>query len=252
MEQSSIIVQARELPVSCREFEQGAKDAAQERGITVIIDNFRASNTILALLDAGAEVTPVETTEQALSYNGYIKMGEENRNFDVFDYDNSPMIAVNNPEIFKGQNVVIRTTNGTRGLINAIGSKNILVGSFRNFDRVIDYCLSYAINKVPVSFVAMGSLRERDGKIVEISRIEDLHCAKMMFYSLVSKLKPCAYTQQKIDSDENPWNNDWKSEVIEQRPLDTEDGEDRRYSLQLNASKLLPYYDHYRNLIRLH
>ena len=69
------------LPISCRQFEEGVKESANEQGITVIVDNFRASNTILALLDVNAEVVPVETTEEATKHDGFIKMGEDNKGF---------------------------------------------------------------------------------------------------------------------------------------------------------------------------
>ena len=221
-------------PISCRQFEEGVKESANERGITVIVDNFRASNTIIALLEVNAEVVPVETTEEAERYSDFIKMGEEKRDYSKFDYDNSPMIVVDNPDIFANKSVVLRTTNGTRGIKKAIGSKEILIGSFRNLTRVVDYCEEQVHEGIPVSFVAMGSLH--------ISRIEDVFGAKMMYYKLIDKIGINDDSKEELNSDDNPWNRDWKSEIISQRPVSGHDGSDRMYSMQLDASRILPKY----------
>jgi 2-phosphosulfolactate phosphatase len=222
------------LPISCRQFEGGVIESASEQGITVIVDNFRASNTILALLDVNAEVVPVETTEEAVRYDGFIKIGEEKRDFSKFDYDNSPMFIVDNPDIFKNKSVVIRTTNGTRGIKHAIGSKEILIGSFRNLTRVVEYCKRQVKKGIPVSFIAMGSL--------DISRIEDVYGAKMMYYKLIEIVGSVDEIEREVNSDDNPWNRDWKSEIIEHRPVSGRDGPDRMYSMQLDASDILPKY----------
>lgn len=224
-----------ELPISCRQFGEGVTESANEQGITVIVDNFRASNTILALLEVNAEVVPVETTEEAEGYSNYIKMGEEKRDFSKFDYDNSPMIIVDNPDIFANKSVVIRTTNGTRGIKMAIGSKEILIGSFRNLTKVVNYCEEQIIKEgVPISFVAMGSMH--------ISRIEDVYGAKMMYYKLIKKVGTSYDTKEELNSDDNPWNRDWKSDIIDQRPVNGHDGSDRMYSMELDASNILPKY----------
>ena len=222
------------LPISCRQFGEGVTESANEQGITVIVDNFRASNTMLALLEVDAEVIPVETSEEAERYDNSIKMGEEKRDFSKFDYDNSPMIIVDNPDIFANKSVVIRTTNGTRGIKKAIGSKEILIGSFRNLTRVVNYCAEQNKKGVPVSFVAMGSLH--------ISRIEDVYGAKMMYYKLIKKIGTSDDTKEELNSDDNPWNRDWKSEIIDQRPVNGHDGSDRMYSMELDASIILPRY----------
>ncbi len=229
----TILNEYSKLPISCRQFEEGVRESANEKGITVIVDNFRASNTMLALLEVDAEVVPVETSEEAERYDGFIKMGEEKRDFSKFDYDNSPMLIVDNPDIFAKKSVVIRTTNGTRGIKKAIGSKEILIGSFRNLTRVVNYCEEQIREGIPVSFVAMGSLH--------ISRIEDVYGAKMMYYKLIKKVG-FSDDNEELNSDDNPWNRDWKSEIIDQIPVNGLDGSDRMYSMELDASDILPKY----------
>ncbi|MCY3412624.1 MAG: 2-phosphosulfolactate phosphatase [Candidatus Heimdallarchaeota archaeon] len=221
-----------------REFGDGAFLAAKDKGITVIIDNFRASNTILALLELTNKVKPVLHPEEAYSMKGYIKVGEDSRDFSKFDYDNSPHFIDTHPEIFLGKKVVIRTTNGTRGLVNAIGSAEILVGAFRNLSRVVDYCISKFIEGYPISFVAMGSK--------EISRIEDTHGAKMLYFRMLQKLK-----DPEFHSEDNPWLRDWLSEIKAERPFEGNDREDREYCVNIDASLLLPFYDPVTGLLEL-
>ncbi len=232
-----ILAKSKNYRIYCRQFVEGAIEAAKDRGITVIIDNFRASNTILSLIDAGATIKPVSSTEEAMSYINWIKVGEEKRDFSRFDFDNSPDFIDRNKEIFRGKNVIVRTTNGTVGLINAIGSKFIVIGAFRNLSSVVNFCYKHAIKDIPISFVAMGS----EG----IPRIEDIYGAKMMFYKLLDKLG------EDYPPEKSPWNRDWRGEIIEERPLTGKDGDDRLYSLELDVSDKIPIYNPQTGLIEL-
>ncbi len=229
---SSVQLLAHEkYPVYIREFGDGALLSAKDKGITVIIDNFRASNTILALFEYTDYIKPVLDLEDVEKSVGFVKVGEDSRDISKFDFDNSPTIIVNNPEAFKNKQVVVRTTNGTRGLINAIGSKEIILGSFRNITRVVDYCYQAIINGDKVSFVPMGSKT--------ISRIEDTHGARMMYYLLLRELGE----QELFESDENPWQRDWLSEIKKLRPFEGSDKEDRIYCVDIDATDKLPRYN---------
>lgn len=232
------------LPIYVRQFGEGAREAGEDRGISVIIDNFRASNTILALLDARAIITPVETIEEALSYTGYIKIGEKDgKKHELFEFDNSPYIISMNKEYFTKKQVVLRTTNGTRGIINAKESDQILIGSFRNLDVIVDYCQPLIQAEIPVSFVAMGS------KL--ISRIEDYYCAQMMFFKITENLISTPDEQQLVDSMSNPWNIDWLTNIKKVRPFTDAKKMDRTYAVQLNKTSMVPSYNKEEKIIEL-
>ncbi len=236
MANPTILLKNDKFPITVRQFGEGAIAAGRNRGITIIIDNFRASNTMLVLMEAGAIVTPVETIEQALSFYNYIKIGEEaGRRHPLLDFDNSPAFFHNNGAMVENKNVVIRTANGTRGIINAIGSKVIIVGAFRNLTAVVDYCLEFVKNSTPVSFVAMGS--------GDISRIEDVYGAKMMYYKLLEKLDKSSDTLNLLDSEDNPWNKDWRRIILDERGLKDHNREDRLLSLNLDETNMIPIYD---------
>ena len=76
----------------------------------------------------------------------------------------------------------------------------------------------------------MGSL--------EISRIEDVYGAKMMYYLLLKKLG-----QDTHEFADNPWNEDWKDKIIRERGIDGGERPDCLYSLDLDTSDLIPKYD---------
>ncbi|MFT5725067.1 MAG: 2-phosphosulfolactate phosphatase [Bacteroidia bacterium] len=107
----------------------------------VVIDILRATSTICAALHNGAaSITPVVSVEDALSYSDtdYLVAGERNgEKAPGFDFGNSP--AEYSPEIIKGKNVVLTTTNGTKCIHASQAAKEILVGSFFNLSVLIEY-----------------------------------------------------------------------------------------------------------------
>jgi phosphosulfolactate phosphohydrolase-like enzyme len=233
-----------ERPIYVRQFGEGARRAAEDKGITVIIDNFRASNTILALLQAGALVKPVETVEEALKYSDHIKVGEKDgKKHKSFDYDNSPYKIQKHADRLKGKHVVLRTTNGTRGIINAKGSKQILIGAFRNLTAIVDYCVPYAKQNIPISFVAMGSK--------DISRIEDYFGAQMMFFRLIDRIGNSPELRALMNSEVNPWNINWQDKIQDERDFYDFRREDRLYSIQLDKTSIIPLYNEEKQIIEM-
>jgi len=220
-----------------RQYESGARQAAMEKGITVIIDVFRASSTILELLDAGARVVPVTTIDEAMSsrFSTFVKVGEdEGVQLGNFDFDNSPVMIHANKDQFRDRDVVIRTTNGTRGILAAQGSHQIIVGSFRNFHAVVNYCVKALEQNFPVSFVGMGTL--------EKSRIEDDYCARMFVISVLEELGETELLEDLKINGNNPWNRDWQTEIMDDRG-DTDKVHDYKFSLHLDETPLVPVYN---------
>ena len=149
---------------------EGAKKA---KGITVIIDVFRAFSVEAYLAAAGAgRIMPVAGAEIPLEYKkthpDAVIVGERNGvKLPGFDFGNSPT-QIEGCDI-AGRDVLHTTSAGTQGIANATGAKEILTGSLVNASAIARYILRSGVEQV--SLVAMGLAGERDTD-------EDLLCAE--------------------------------------------------------------------------
>jgi 2-phosphosulfolactate phosphatase len=160
------------MKVEILEFVEGARRA---RGVTVIIDVFRAFSVACYVADAGAAriIATAEVSEAFLlkkKYKNSVLVGErDEKKIEGFDFGNSPT------EIIKadltGKTVIHTTTAGTQGLINSINADAVLTGSFVNAGAIIQYIRS--VNPDRVSLVAMGYRAIN-------SAVEDLMCAELI------------------------------------------------------------------------
>ena len=158
------------MKIEITEFVEGARQA---RGLTVIIDVFRAFSVECYAMDSGvakiiATGEIAEAFELKKRYMKAVLVGErDEKKIKGFDYGNSPT------EIIKadltGKTVIHTTTAGTNGLVNAVNADTILAGSFVNASAVVRYIVASA--QEHVSLVAMG-YRARE------SAEEDLLCAE--------------------------------------------------------------------------
>jgi len=134
---------------------EGARSA---RGLTVVIDVFRAFSSACYVMENGAEkIIAVEKVKTALDlkkeHPEYIIMGEENEKKPAaFDFGNSPSRIENYD--FSGKTVVLRTSSGTQGLLNATGADEIITGSFVNLGAIVNYIRFRSPETV--SLVCMG------------------------------------------------------------------------------------------------
>lgn len=151
-----------------------AEGARQAKGITVIIDVFRAFTLEAYLFDQGAEKI-YAVGDQNTAYRlkkehpDYILIGERHGKILAgFDYGNSPS-AVRNMD-FRGRVFVHTTSNGTQGIANAEEADEILTGSLVNASVTAQYILSQ--HPEEVSLVCMGW----EGKDTE----EDILCAQYL------------------------------------------------------------------------
>lgn len=132
--------------------------AKQARGLTVIIDVFRAFSTACYAFGAGIQkIYPVGDLQMAYSLKqqnpDFILVGERNeRKPEGFDFGNSPsqLLAAN----LEGKSMVHTTSSGTQGIANATGADEILTGSFVNAEAIIKYIRKK--NPEKVSLVCMG------------------------------------------------------------------------------------------------
>jgi 2-phosphosulfolactate phosphatase len=133
----------------------GAKDA---RGLTVIIDVFRAFSTACYVYDHGAvKIIPIGEIDQAyrLKENNqdFVLIGERNEQKPPgFDFGNSPSQLVAGK--IAGKTIVHTTSSGTQGIANAKKADEIITGSFVNAAAIVKYIQQ----KQPktVSLVCMG------------------------------------------------------------------------------------------------
>lgn len=134
---------------------EGAKKA---KGLTVIIDVFRAFSTACYAFDFEAyKIIPVGDIQ--LSYRlkeqnpEFVLIGERNEQKPAgFDFGNSPSLLLK--EQIKGRTIVHTTSSGTQGIANATNANEIITGSFVNAGAIIHYIQK----KQPktVSLVCMG------------------------------------------------------------------------------------------------
>lgn len=109
-----------------------------EYDIVVVIDVLRATSAICAAFDNGVKsIIPVSSLEEAMEYKekGYL-VGAERKGEIVegFDFGNSPFSYMR--EDFKGHDIVLTTTNGTKALNLANDAPIVVVGSLLNLDAL--------------------------------------------------------------------------------------------------------------------
>jgi 2-phosphosulfolactate phosphatase len=137
---------------------QLVKGAREARGLTIVIDVFRAFSTACYVAGNGArQIISVGGVETAFGlktkHPDYLLMGERNeRMVEGFNFGNSPF-QVENID-FKGKTVVHTTSAGTQGLVNAEHADEILTGGFVNADAIVSYIRN--LSPAQVSLVCMG------------------------------------------------------------------------------------------------
>src|SRR4029077_10994988 len=112
-----------------------------------IIDVFRATSTIAAVLYNGAKcVIPVDSVPKAIEISkniGGIAAGERDGKIaDGLEHGNSPLEY--SKEFIENKTLVLTTTNGTRLLHMALekGADTIISGSFPNISSVCDFLVA--------------------------------------------------------------------------------------------------------------
>jgi len=150
---------------------------------TVVIDVLRATSVIMTALNNGArEVIPVNTVEFAMKVSGNafggntLLGGERNtKMIEGFNIGNSPLEYT--PEAVGGKSLILFTTNGSRAIVKAKFSENLIVGSFLNLHAVVKYLIDL---NTDVEIVCAGA----NGMFC----IEDTVCAGKIVSELVKKM----------------------------------------------------------------
>jgi 2-phosphosulfolactate phosphatase len=132
--------------------------ARQARGLTVIIDVFRAFSTACYAFNYGAgNIIPVGSIELAYRLKeqnpDFVLVGERNEQKpEGFDFGNSPSLLV--AEKIAGKTLVHTTSSGTQGIANAKNASEMVTGSFVNAGAIVRYIRQQ--NPAVVSLVCMG------------------------------------------------------------------------------------------------
>ena len=112
---------------------------------TVVVDVLRASTTIVtALMNGAKEIVPVGSVEFAMKassnmFGGQTLIcGERNgKKIDGFNLGNSPLEFKS--EAISGKSLVFFTTNGTKAIVKAKYSDEVIIASFLNLSAVAKY-----------------------------------------------------------------------------------------------------------------
>ncbi|MCU0457252.1 MAG: 2-phosphosulfolactate phosphatase [Bacteroidales bacterium] len=163
------------------EFASGAKNA---KGAVVIIDVFRAFSTACYAYDSGATRIiatgdPAKAFELRKIYHHPVLAGERNeRKIEGFDFGNSPTEIIRSD--LSGKIVILTTTAGTTGLMNASGGGVLLAAGLVNAGATAEYLR--ALDPKLVTLVAMGYRGT-------VSAGEDLLCAEIIRSRLMGENK---------------------------------------------------------------
>jgi 2-phosphosulfolactate phosphatase len=150
--------------------------ATKARGLTVVIDVFRAFSTAAYAFERGArEIVLVAGVDDAFAlkrrWPDALVMGEvHGRRVAGFDFGNSTS-AIARADL-AGRRLIQRTSAGTQGVVAAaVGAEAILLGSFVCAGAVVRHVRATAPHTV--SLVAMGMRGERPAA-------EDEACAELL------------------------------------------------------------------------
>jgi 2-phosphosulfolactate phosphatase len=188
---------------------------------TIVIDVLRASTVIVNALNNNAkEVIPVDSVDFALkvsggAFSGQTLLGGERNTkmIDGFNLGNSPEDYTE--EIVSGKTVILYTTNGSKAIVKAKYSENLIVCCFNNLKAITDYIVDLNQDFEILCSGASGKFCIEDtvcaGKIIELVEkqilaveLSDSASASLIlnksFSSVVNMLKECEHGKKLIDN----------------------------------------------------
>ena len=118
------------------------------KDVSIMVDVLRASTTIILALENFSKIIPVRSLEDAVQlakeYDSILAGERDGARVEGFDVGNSPLDI----QKFKGESLVLSTTNGTR-ILEGIKGKT-LIGSFVNAKAVAEMALKMAEDHIEV------------------------------------------------------------------------------------------------------
>jgi 2-phosphosulfolactate phosphatase len=233
----------------------GAKKA---KGLVVIIDVFRASNTIISCLKSGCKnLIPIENIEDAFDkknklinetkIDDLILIGErKGLKIDGFDYGNSPSeISKLN---LKNKIVILTTSAGSKGILYSKNSRDcdeIIIGSFANISAVVDNIILKNPKNVSLIPIGFEAVKKAD---------EDEFCAKMIKYLIELKIKQKPlklFEKNNFENEKKNYFEKIKSELLisknesngTNRLKKLEQYNDLEFCLKLDTTNIIPKFD---------
>lgn len=143
------------MEITIHQLLEGAREA---RGVTVVIDVFRAYSVESYAFAGGMErIYPVGNLEEAYQlkrqHPDFLLCGErEGRKQEGCDFGNSPLEIMKSD--VQGRTMIHTTSAGTQGLENATGADMLLAGALVNAKATAEYIRR--LNPRHVSLVCMG------------------------------------------------------------------------------------------------
>jgi len=209
----------------------------------VVIDVLRACSTIATALNNGARaIVPVADMAQAgkiasnLDQQSYLLGGERSgEKIEGYHLGNSPSEYTRSA--VSGRTIIFNTTNGTVAIAQARSAAHLLIGSFLNAGRVVEFIKEVGDD---LTIVCAGWKNRVS--------LEDTLCAGLMLYRLWEGTEPVsvsdgahiAFTQYLHDHGNVETAIHRCSHAQRLNGLGRE--EDVDYCLQLDALPVLPYY----------
>ena len=140
-----------------------AEETLTENDCAVVIDALRASATAIALLEVGAKsVIPVAGDGADRFGEDILKIGEHHgERIAGFDLGNSPTAVRERADLFAGEDVVLRTTNGTRCVERVDSAGTVVMGSLLNAEALVETCRDRLPTDSRVVFVPAGRRGDR-------------------------------------------------------------------------------------------
>jgi len=220
------------------------EDADVRGRVAVVIDVLRTSSTIIhALYNGARSVVPVSDMAEAgkIAANmdplGYQLGGERaGEPIEGYHLGNSPLEYT--PDVVSGRTIILNTTNGTSAIQRCARAAHVVIGSFLNARRIVEFVRQLDVD---LSIVCAG-WRNRVS-------LEDTLCAGLILYDLWNGQEPedrtdtahMAFTQYRNDRE------DLEGAVRRsghgKRLARLERVADVEFCIRLDALPVLPYLD---------
>ena len=157
------------------------------KDVSIMVDVLRASTTIILALENFSKIIPVRSLEDAMQlakeYNSILAGERDGARVEGFDAGNSPLDI----QKFKGESLVLSTTNGTRILEDIKGKT--LIGSFVNAMAVAEMALKMAEDHIEVVMAGVNGnfvIEDFLGAGEIISHLQDQKLDEMALAALLA------------------------------------------------------------------
>ena len=161
------------------------------KDVSIMVDVLRASTTIILALENFSKIIPVRSLEDAVQlakeYNSILAGERDGARVEGFDAGNSPLDI----QKFKGESLVLSTTNGTRILEDIKGKT--LIGSFVNAMAVAEMALKMAEDHIEVVMAGVNGnfvIEDFLGAGEIISHLQDQKLDEMALAALLAAQNP--------------------------------------------------------------